>query len=182
MVWEMALPEKKRSDFSSFIDRRILGPGDSLRYNVFTHIIENQTQRAVQHVEEYCHKHPEFPLFKIKVQRNAKHAIDLIHAIQAKREFLGSGYLTMAKQQELHEKLKFHIGELQQTLRRMEKTFHDLKVEDARSTMIVMKTAVYSLLTILGVAFFLDMVMNGGFRRLLTTVDQIVLDLVHLII
>jgi hypothetical protein len=178
----MGLAEKKPNDFSSLIDRRNLGPGDSLRYNVFTHIIENQTERAVRHIEEYCEKHSEFPVFKRKVEKNAKHAIDLIHAIQAKREFLGSGYLTIAKQQELHEKLKFHISELQQTLKRMEKTFHDLRIEDVRSTVIVLKTATYSLLAIVGLAFFLDMAMHGGFRRLMTAVDQIVLDIIRMII
>jgi hypothetical protein len=178
----MGLPDKKRNDFSSLIDRRNIGPGDSLRYNVFTHIIENQTERAVAHVEEYCEKHPEFPIFKSRVERNARHAIDLIHAIQAKREFLGSGYLTMAKEQELHEKLKFHISELQQTLKRMEKTYHDLMVEDVRSTVIVLKTATYCLLSIVGLAFFLDMAYHGEFRRILTAVDQIVLDLVSFLI
>jgi ElaB/YqjD/DUF883 family membrane-anchored ribosome-binding protein len=92
----------------------------------------------------------------------ANHCVDLIHAIKAKRNFPGLSSLTRAKQQELREKFRDHFKELKSTLKKIEKVTTDLRIQDARTTIYVVKASWYSIATIFFVALTLELIRGTG--------------------
>ncbi|MEN0059571.1 MAG: hypothetical protein AAGB31_12100, partial [Bdellovibrio sp.] len=99
-----------------------------------------------------------YPNFQSKITRYINHSVDLIYAIKAKRSFPGIHSLTRAKQQELREKFKEHLRELQYVLKMVEKIHEDLRIQDARSTIYVVKALWLAVLGIIVLAFWLEIV------------------------
>ncbi|AFY01756.1 hypothetical protein [Bdellovibrio bacteriovorus] len=156
-------PAKKREEGAFFdmnVDKSDLGRPDSLRYNILTWVLDERYDRAIEELKDFLEKPSEYPNFQSKVTRYINHSIDLIYAIKAKRSFPGINSLTRAKQQELREKFKEHFRELQYVLKIVEKVQGDLRIQDVRSTIYVVKAAWFASLAIIVLAFWLDIV-NG---------------------
>ncbi|MBX2995941.1 MAG: hypothetical protein KF681_14035 [Bdellovibrionaceae bacterium] len=151
----MGLPAKKEQ-FQFQVERSEMGKADTLRYNVISFVVEGQYDRAVSELKNFAGKDSEYPRFQEKTERYVSHAVDLVNAIRAKRNFPGAQYLTMAKQQELNERFREHYSELQVVLKRIEKIHIDLKLEDSRSTVWVVRALVHSAFAILLVAFMIE--------------------------
>src|SRR6185312_7473140 len=117
----MGLPAKK-DQFQLQVERHDMGKADTLRYNVITFVVEENYERAIQELRTFSEKDSEYPKFKEKTERYISHAIDLVNAIRTKRKFPGAAFMTMAKQQELNERFREHFNELQNILKRIEKT------------------------------------------------------------
>ena len=109
-------------------------------------------------LKDFLEKPSEYPNFKEKITRYIHHSIDLIYAIKAKRGFPGINSLTRAKQQELREKFKGHFKELQYILKIVEKIQGDLRIQDARSTIYVVRAAWLAAFGVIVLAFWLDIV------------------------
>lgn len=146
------------SFFDMGVDKADLGKPDSLRYNILTWVLDERYDRAIEELKEYLEKPSEYPNFKDKITRFIHHSVDLIYAIKAKRSFPGINSLTRAKQQELREKFKEHFRELQYVLKVVEKIQTDLRVQDVRSTIYVVQALWIAGVSIVGLAFYLDMV------------------------
>ncbi|ASD63630.1 hypothetical protein [Bdellovibrio bacteriovorus] len=156
-------PAKKREEGAFFdmnVDKSDLGRPESLRYNILTWVLDERYDRAIEELKDFLEKPSEYPNFQDKVTRYINHSIDLIYAIKAKRSFPGINSLTRAKQQELREKFKEHFRELQYVLKIVEKVQGDLRIQDVRSTIYVVKAAWFASLAIIVLAFWLDIV-NG---------------------
>lgn len=136
--------------------RTDLGRADSLRYNVLTWVLEESYDKAISSLREFLDQDSPYPNFHDRVNRYVNHSIDLIYAIKAKRNFPGLNSLTRAKQQEFREKFKEHFKELQYILTRIEKVETDLRVNDARSTMYVVKALWAAGVAIVILAFMLE--------------------------
>lgn len=147
-----------RSD--SGVDRSELGRADSLRQNVLSHVVEENYDRAIRELKAFLEVDFEHPNFKGKIERYIHHAIDLVHAIRAKRKFPGMQMLTMARQQDLNEKFRTHFLELQYVLQKVEKIQRDVRLSDVRSTVWVVKALSIAVLVIALAAFLLDA--HGG--------------------
>lgn len=137
-------------------DRTDLGRADTLRFNVLTWVLDERYDKAIQELKDFLAKPSDFPSFQDKITRYIHHSIDLIYAIKAKRNFPGINSLTRAKQQELREKFKEHFQELQYVLKKVEKVEHDLRVEDARSTIYVVRALWFALISVVVFAFGLE--------------------------
>nr|BFD59734.1 hypothetical protein CKG001_18410 [Bdellovibrio sp. CKG001] len=146
--------------FDMSVDKADLGRPDSLRYNILTWVLDERYDKAIDELKDFLEKPSEYPNFKSKITRFINHSIDLIYAIKAKRSFPGINSLTRAKQQELREKFKEHFRELQYVLKVVEKIQSDLRVQDVRSTIYVVKAAWFASLAVIILAFWLDIV-NG---------------------
>jgi len=166
----MGLP-KKPEGFALKVDRREMGEADTLRYNVSSYVVEESYDRAIEALKSYMAREHEFPAFKAKAERYIAHAIDLVYAIQAKRNFPGANFLTMAKQQELNDRFRMHFNELQAVLRKIEKIHLDLKLDDIRSTVWVVKATVQAVFAILVIAFVLE-VAHGLLQTAQVVVDD----------
>ncbi|MFP5520079.1 MAG: hypothetical protein ACLGGX_09260 [Bdellovibrionia bacterium] len=134
-----------------------LGRPDSLRYLVLSHVLEEKYERAIEALNEYVEKPSEYPNYQEKISRYITHANDLVYAIKAKRNFPGMTSLTRSKQQELRERFREHFKELQATLKRIEKINYDLRSQDVRSTVYVVKALWVSAAAIVLLAFFLEL-------------------------
>lgn len=152
------------------IERTDLGKPDTLRYKVLTMVLDERYDSAIQELKEFMDSPSEYPDFRSRVGRFVNHSIDLIYAIKAKRSFPGISSLTRAKQQELREKFKEHLHELQYSIKKIEKNQTDLRVTDARSTIYVVRATWYSVVLISILGFFLEV--TGG----LATTSVIVVD------
>lgn len=150
----MGLPAKKEADLS--VDQREMGPADTLRYNIMTYVVEENYDRAIEELNQYMSGESEYPRFKERIERYVEHGIDLINAIRAKRKFPGASSLTMSKQQELNDKYKMHFNELQGVLKTIEKIQIELKLEDIRSTVYVVKAIINAVFAIAIMAFLVE--------------------------
>lgn len=166
----MGLPAIKLSSQLQ-IDRKDMGRADSLRFNVLTFVVEENYERAIQELKKFRDGDSEYPQFRERVERYIAHAVDLVNAIRAKRKFPGMSSLTMAKQQEINERFSQHFQELQYVLKRVEKIHQELRLEDARSTVLVVQSIVNSVFVIAIVAFALD-VTGGLFNTAVFVVDD----------
>lgn len=142
--------------FDAGVDRTDLGKPGSFRYSILTSVLNESYDKAIEDLKDFLERPSDYPNFKSKITRFINHAVDLIYAIKAKRSFPGINSLTRAKQQELREKFKGHLRELQYVLRIIEKIQGDLRVEDVRSTIYVVKALWISGFSIILMAFWMD--------------------------
>ncbi len=165
---------KKKEESAFFdvgVDNSDLGRPDSLRYNILTWVLSERYDKAIEELKDFLEKPSEYPNFKSKITRYVHHSIDLIYAIKAKRSFPGINSLTRAKQQELREKFKEHYKELQYILKVVEKIHGDLRVQDARSTIYVVRALWLGTLGVIILAFWLDIV-NGLMKTSIIVFDD----------
>lgn len=135
------------------LDRKDFGRADSLTYNILTLVADEKYERAVNDLTSFLETDSGYPSLRAKIERHCGHAIDIINAIRTKRNFPGYRSLTAAKQNELKEKTLFHFEELKQTMNKIERIQVDVKLEDIRSTVIVIRAVVVCAFFVLFVAF-----------------------------
>ncbi len=146
--------------FEMSVDRSDLGTPDSFRYSILVWVLDERYDKSIEELKDFLEKPSDYPNFQDKITRYIHHAIDLIYAIKAKRSFPGINSLTRAKQQELREKFKEHFRELQHVLKTVDKIQLDLRIQDARSTIYVVKALWIAGASIVVLAFWLD-IMHG---------------------
>jgi hypothetical protein len=151
----MADPALKTQSKVNDIDVSDLGRPDTLRYNILTLVINEEYDRAIKTLKEFLESDSEYPNFKLKVERYLLHSIDLIYAIRTKRNFPGISSLTRTKQQELKDKFKEHFKELRFMMKKIEDCMEELRLNDVRSTHIVIKAFWLSVVVVFvaGVSF-----------------------------
>jgi hypothetical protein len=154
------------------LENKDLGRADTLRFNVLTYVVEENYERAIEELKVFMEKDFEYPKFKDRVERYIQHSIDLVNAIRAKRKFPGAHMLTMAKQQELNEKFVAHFSELQYVLKRVEKVQQDVRIDDVRSTVWIVRVGINCVVAIAVVAFLLE-VNHGLMETTLLVVDDV---------
>tara|TARA_B110001454_G_scaffold219203_1_gene252186 strand:+ start:113889 stop:114458 length:570 start_codon:yes stop_codon:yes gene_type:complete len=135
--------------FEMGIDPNDFGKPDQLRYRILVQVMEENYEPAIEELRTFYKTESVFPTFNQRVERYINHCIDLIYAIKAKRNFPGISQLTRAKQQELRDRFKDHFNELIFMLRKIEKVERDLELEDARSTIYVVRALWVAALAIL---------------------------------
>jgi len=148
------LEESKRKD---------IGRMDSLRSSVLGLVVSENYERACEEMVAYVDLKTSFPAFQHRVERVVQHCSELIQAIETKRNFPGLAALSLAKQQEIHEKVLEHFEELKQHLRQIEKIEREFKLDDVRSTVWVVRSIVHGLTAIFLVGLMVD-IRNGVFN------------------
>jgi len=138
------------------IDRAEMGRADTLRYNVLVFVVEENYDRAIYELKNFMSLESAYPNFKKRIERYVNHAIDLVNAIKAKRSFPGMHSLTMAKQQEIVDRFHEHFHELQSVMKHVERIEKELKHDDIRSTILVVRALVNAALVIAVCAFVIQ--------------------------
>jgi hypothetical protein len=134
-----------------------MGRADSFRYNVLSNVVEENYDGAIRELKSFLEGETLYPGLKGRTERYIMFCVDLVNAIRAKRNFPGIKSLTAAKQKELNDKYLSHFFELQQVLKRIERIEYDMKIEDSRSTVWVVKAIMIALAVILAFAFLKDL-------------------------
>lgn len=162
--------EKHQSTFQSgALD---LGKPDSLRHHVLSWVLHQNYDKAIEKLKEYIETGSDYPEFVEKTSRYVGHCVDLVHAIKAKRHFPGIDSLTYNKQKELAEKYRSHVMELQNTLKRIEIIYENLRIHDVRSTVYVIKAVCVAGFGLVLAAFALEC-----YRGLASTSNVVFIDL-----
>lgn len=129
---------------------------DSFHNTILALVANENYIRAAEEIQNYIDSKSEFPQFKLRASRYLNYANDLMNAIKAKRSFPGLQHLSMSKQQELYDKAMEHFDDLKITLRKVEQIDREVRLDDVRSTVWVVKAAIYCLFAVLVLAFLLD--------------------------
>ncbi len=137
---------------------RQIGPHlGELRQGILQLVANNEYDSAVDELQLYVDHKTKYPLFQQRVETYVRHCKNLIYAIQAKRNFPSSVVLSYARQQELSEKVREHFEELKHYLKKIERVEREVKLDDMRSTVWVLKTLTYCLFALFALGFFLDL-------------------------
>ncbi len=144
------------------LDLSDLGRPDTLRYNILTFVINEEYDRAIQYLKDFLNKESPYASFQQKTERYIQHSIDLIFAIRTKRNFPGLTSLTRTKQHELKEKFKEHFQELKFVIKKIEKAEEELRLNDVKSTQIVVKAIWCSVALVAISAFVIELFWGLG--------------------
>ncbi|MFZ3229295.1 MAG: hypothetical protein WA160_03745 [Pseudobdellovibrio sp.] len=155
------------------LDMTDLGRPGTLRYNVLTFVINEEYERALKVLNEFIEAESEYPDFKDKTERFVSHAIDLTYAIRTKRNFPGIAALTRTKQQELRDKFKEHFKELKTVLRKIENSLEELRLNDVKTTRILIKSLWTSAFVLFISALVLDVYQGLGMTAIVVIEDYI---------
>lgn len=155
------VPRNSEGSGEFIIEHTEMGTPDSLRYTVLSHVIEEKYEGAIEALHEHLENPSPYPQYLEKVERFIQHASDLVYAIKAKRNFPGMSSLTRSKQQELRERFREHFKELQLTLKKVEKIQYELRNQDAKSTIWVVRTLWYCGLSVFILGLALDLTKGG---------------------
>jgi hypothetical protein len=183
----MGLPAQQDDDFfelyeqggrtldeekAQLFEGKDIGKVDTLRYNVSNYVVEERYEKAIGELEYFINSKSAYPNFKDRNERYVSHCIDLIHAIKSKRHFPGMNSLTKSKQKELQDRVHEHFNEMIEVIKKMEKIHQDMRIEDIRSTILIMKALSIATFMIMGTAFFLDVVKGGVGSNALLVIDD----------
>lgn len=164
--------DSKSSDAES--GKRSSVSPEALRRAVLAYVAEAEYDTAIEELRDFLDSDFEYPMFRARAERYVRHSIDLVNAIRAKKNFPGIASLTRAKSQELKERTRSHYNELDQSLKRIEKVETQLRIDDVKSTLWVVKSVSYSLIIILLVGLSMDL-MGGFYDTAVAVIDDFAL-------
>lgn len=153
--------------------RKDLGRMDSLRSSILGMVVGENYERSKEELMAYVELKTEFPTFQFRAQRYVQHCVELIQAIETKRNFPGLASLSLAKQQEIHEKVLEHFEELKSNLKQIEKVEREQKLNDVRSTVWVIRMVCFCALAVIGAGLVLD-IESGSFNSSWSVIERIV--------
>jgi hypothetical protein len=130
-----------------------------LQYNVLLCVSEKRYEEAVKLLDAYLKSRVSSKPFLRRTQQIFRHAEELIHAIETKKNFPNMSSLTQSKQEEVHQKSLENWEDLRICLRRLKTIEKDMATEDARSSIWVVKAVLFSFMVILSV-----FIISEGFR------------------
>ncbi len=173
---ENQLAKEVNSEFSARMAASVqeIGQVDTMRHTILTYVAAENYERAIKELQDYVASKVDYPQFKQRAGRYVSYAIDLINAIKAKRSFPGIHLLSISKQQELFDRGMAHFEDLKATLRKIELIDREVRIQDVRSTILVVKAAVYSCFAILVCLFLLD-VSRGTWPTIARVLDSLFL-------
>ncbi len=145
----------------------------ALRRAILGLVVGENYDQAKDSLNDYVGEKHQYPAFQSRVERYIQHCVELIQAIQTKRNFPGLATLSLSKQQEIHEKVIEHFEELKQNLKHIEKIERDHKLTDVRSTVWVVQSISVSVFAVVAMAFIVDLE-SGLFTSLIYMINHYV--------
>lgn len=133
------------------------GAPDSATRAILSLVAEERYDGAIAELKRYADSKPEYPQFLERSARYLEYAQGLVAGIKAKRSFPGVQNLAMAKQQELYERALAHFDDLRATMRKIEQIEREVRLEDVRSTVWVIKALVYCVSALLVAGFVVEL-------------------------
>ncbi len=150
---------------------------EMVTHNILKLVSAEDYPRAIEQLKAFLELRPEYPQFKARSERYITYGIDLINGIKAKRNLASVKQLASAKQQELYDKALAHFDDLRKTLKKVERIEHEVKLEDIKSTIWVVKALGYCVFAIL-LFFFVVEISQGVLEGANVVADDVISDLV----
>ncbi len=169
------LEKSRASALDSQLQRKLeskeTGKTNSLKHTILSYIVEGKYDVAKEELVKYVERQHEFPNFKTRTERFVSYSLDVIQAIKTKRNFPGMHTLPLSKQQEILEKVVDHFEELKHFLNKIEISEKEVKLDDLRSTVWVIRALSYSIFALVLIFFLRTTALS-----LLYTFDFVVSD------
>lgn len=156
-----ALPLRDKRALND-LDITDLGSPDTVRFNVLTFVVNEEYERAVHYLKDYLDRDSDYPNYRERIERYIHHAIDLVFAIKNKRNFPGMSLLGKSKQNELREKYRDHFYELKSVMKKIETCLEELRLNDIKSTTMIVRSFWLSAIAIFISAFLIEMFKGLG--------------------
>lgn len=134
---------------------------DSLRHTILRYVVEGNYDMAHSEIDRFVGMQRRYPPFLNRTSAYIKHCHDVINAVKAKRSLPGLGGLSMSKHQELFEKVLEHFEELKHFLLKIEIVEKEVKLDDLRSTVWVVKALFHCLFVIVLAALVQNVIFGG---------------------
>lgn len=131
--------------------------GEGFRTTILSSVASENYAKALEELKKYEDAHAAYPQFKVRAERYLSYANDLVNAVRAKRSFPGMHHLGMSKQQDLYDRAMAHFEDLKATLRKIEQIDKEVRLDDVRSTVWVVKALIYSVFAMLILGFLLEL-------------------------
>ncbi len=151
-----------------------------LRNAILGHVAEERYEKAIEDVRAALDSKPQYREFKTRAGRYGEYSIELIYAIQAKRNFPGWKSLHMSKQKELFERALLHFEDLKATLEKIEGIESEVRMEDMRSTVWVVKAVSIAIFGLLVFAVLRELT-NGVFPSAIVVFESSTASVVDLL-
>jgi hypothetical protein len=97
-------------------------------------ISRGEFQGAVKVLKNFSECDFAYPKFKYKLDRYTSHAIDIVLALEANKNYIIASNLPHSKQQDLRSKYNKNYEDLKNLLNKVEFYYHQLSSKDRRST------------------------------------------------
>lgn len=149
------------------------GSPSSLTYSVASMVVAGSYTHAIKEMEMYVSLKSEYPDFIKFSERLIEQCTGLIGEIEEKRNTPGKENMTMAKIQVINDSVMKIFDRLEHLLNKIEKIEYNQRMNDLRSTLIVVRTLSWCVLSIVILAFILE-VYNG----LATTTGSVADDMI----
>lgn len=163
------------------LHRNIKGRANGLRHIILSSVVDGRYDEAIQELRLYEDMNSEIPVFRIQAERYFSHCEELIRAIDSKIKFAESKSITRTQKQDLHAMVRKHFVGLSESLRQIEILENNIKVQDVRSTVWILRSVMVSVLLILGALAFNEARFTL-IRPILALVETGVQALVHVIL
>lgn len=161
-----AIEQARGTEIKETIRRKLhekdWGRSNSLRHVILKLVVEGHYDAAKTELDGYIEDKKDFADFQMRVESFRSHCDGLIHAIRSKRTLPGLGGLSIARQQELYDRVDHHFEELKQYLKQIEKVERDIKLSDIRSTAWLIKAVTYSVGVVFLIAFIREFTFGGA--------------------
>lgn len=132
---------------------------EGFRHDILTMVSAGKYRAVLTEIAAFQEeKNKAMPHFNVKSGRYFQYINQLIEAIREHKTIPNFDQLPAGQQKKIHEQVFSYFDELNNTLKRVESVIHDLKVQDVRSTIWVLKTFSYCVMVVLSVTAFVEAV------------------------
>ena len=152
---DLELVENEPENLQSYIAKEYADHKNTegFRHDILTMVSGGKYRAVLAEIEAFREeKKNKMPFFEVKSSRYFRYIIQLIEAIEEHKTIPNFDQLPAGQQKKVHEQVFGYFDELNNTLKRVEKVIHDLKVQDVRSTIWVLKTFSFCVAVILSVS------------------------------
>lgn len=136
---------KTQEELELKLSENISGRLDGLRYTILSLVVEGRYDTAIAEISFYANSDQKLQVFKSKAQRYLNHCEELIRAVESKIKFCQTRTITRSQKHQLYMMVMKHFHELTDSLKKIERIENDIRVNDLKSTVWVLKAFIMCL-------------------------------------
>lgn len=146
-----------QEDLEVRLSENISGRLDGLRHTILSLVVEGRYDTAIAEISFYANSDQKLQVFRTKAQRYLNHCEELIRAVESKIKFCNTRTITRSQKHQLYTMVMKHFHELTDSLKKIERIENDIRVNDLKSTVWVLK----SFIMCVGVLIMFGMIREG---------------------
>lgn len=133
---------ESQADLEVRLSESISGRLDGLRYTILSLVVDGRYDTAIAEISFYANSEQKLQVFRTKAQRYLNHSEELIRAVESKIKFCQTRTITRSQKHQLYIMVMKHFRELTDSLKKIERIENDIRVNDLKSTVWVLKAFV----------------------------------------